>query len=174
VTASVLPGYVAGVPNRVVVMGVSGSGKSSIGRAIADRIGAAFVDADDLHPQANIDKMAAGVALDDADRLPWLESVLSELARDRAVVVACSALKRTYRDLLRATPGVMFVFLDVDAAVARDRVARRAGHFMKADMVDSQFAALERPGQEESDVVTLEANRPVDVVADAVTMAISG
>ena len=154
---------------RVVVMGVAGSGKSAVGVALADALGARFVDADGLHPEANVAKMSAGVPLTDDDRWPWLERVSDVLASGDPVVVACSALRRRYRDALRAAGGVRFVLLDVDQATATERAARRAGHFMGPGMVASQFAALERPAADEDDVIVVDASAPAaDVVAAAV------
>lgn len=129
--------------SRIVVMGPSGSGKSLVGAALAARLRARFVDGDDLHPRANVAKMASGTPLDDADRLPWLDAVALVLADQRPVVVACSALRRSYRDRIRATcPDAWFVELVVGATQLRDRVSRR-DHFMPATLLDSQLATLE-------------------------------
>lgn len=140
-------------PAMLVVMGVSGSGKSTVGGRLADALGYVFMDGDDLHPQANIDKMSAGVPLDDADRAPWLDAIAHwmrrELAAGRSAVIACSALKREYRDRLRrAGPAVRFVYLEVD----RDELARRMQgreHFMPPELLGSQLATLEAPGGDE-------------------------
>ncbi len=129
-----------------VLMGVSGCGKSSIGRALSITCDMTFVDGDDLHPQANIDKMASGQALDDADRAPWLEQVGDVLAQTPGpVVVGCSALKRSYRDIIRASVAEPVRFLHLDAAerVMLARVSARAGHFMPPSLLQSQFDALE-------------------------------
>lgn len=131
----------------VVVMGVSGSGKSTVGAALAQRLGVPFGDADDFHPEANIAKMAAGHALDDDDRAPWLAAIASWLA-DRAGttggVVTCSALKRRYRDRIVAdAPATVFVHLAGSREVIARRQASRPGHFMPASLLDSQFATLE-------------------------------
>lgn len=148
-------------------MGVAGSGKSAIARRLADRLHARFVEADDAHPPANVDKMAAGAALTDADRAPWLERLRDELGGTPPVVITCSALKRRYRDVLREAGGVRFVLLDIDPGTAADRVATRAGHFMPASLVASQFGDLELP-DDEPDVTIVDATRPVDdVVASA-------
>lgn len=153
---------------RIVVMGVAGSGKSTIGERIARQLGAGFVDADDLHPPANIEKMAAGIALSDEDRWPWLAAVADELRRSTSIVVACSALKRPYRSLLRRVPNVRFVMLVIEPELAVIRANQRAGHFMAASMVDSQFAALELPDSTETDVAIVDANSTAsDVVAAA-------
>lgn len=143
----------------MVVMGVAGSGKTTVGRQLADELAIDFVDGDDLHPPANVAKMSAGEPLDDDDRAPWLERVAEVLASDeRGAMVACSALKWSYRQLLRdrcraAGRPLRFVYLDVSPEVARQRVADRLGHFMGTQMVDSQFAALESPVGEPDVVV---------------------
>lgn len=129
-----------------VVMGVSGCGKSSVGCALSVTCDMTFVDGDDLHPKANIDKMARGEALDDADRLPWLKAVGETLARTAGpVVIGCSALKRAYRDIIRdrVPEPVRFLHLDAPPRVMLARVTARSGHFMPASLLDSQFAALE-------------------------------
>lgn len=129
--------------NRIVVMGPSGSGKSLVGAALAARLGARFVDGDDLHPRANVAKMAAGTPLDDDDREPWLDAVALVLVRQAPIVIACSALRRTYRDRIRATcADAWFVELVVPSAELRQRVSRR-DHFMPAALLDSQLATLE-------------------------------
>lgn len=142
----------------IVVMGVSGSGKSTLGRALADAHGWDFKEGDDLHPQANIDKMRAGEPLDDADRTPWLERVgvwmADELQAHRAGVISCSALKRSYRDRLRHIgSGLRFVFLDVPRSELLRRLQRR-DHFMPASLLDSQLRTLEVP-HDEPDVLTV-------------------
>ena len=153
----------------IVVMGVSGSGKTTVGRALAMRLDGAFVEGDDLHPDANVHKMRAGTPLTDDDRWTWLARVRTEMERlsvaGRTGVVACSALKRRYRDLLRGDeprgvagePGrVLFVYLRGERGEIHDRVEERAGaHFMPASLVASQFEALEEPGPDEG-ALTLE------------------
>ncbi len=134
----------------VVLMGVSGAGKTRIGRLLAAELGWAFLDADDLHPVANREKMASGRPLDDADRRPWLRRVRraieGRLERREAVVVACSALKRAYRDLLRRDlAGVQIVHLRGDAGLIASRLAAREGHFMPPGLLASQLEALEEP-----------------------------
>lgn len=135
-------------------MGVSGSGKSLVGAALAQAMGAEFAEGDSYHPPENIARMASGQALRDQDRWGWLDAIANEIARtDRsrgALVVTCSALKRAYRDRLRlASRHVLFVYLDVARDVAAARVANRKGHFMPASLIDSQFADLEPPAAEE-------------------------
>lgn len=144
---------------RIVVMGVAASGKTTVGRAVADELDLEFLDADAAHPAENIAKMAAGIPLTDADRAPWLERLRDALAGSDRIVITCSALKREYRDTLRtAADDVTFVFLDVPQAEIERRIRRRRNHFMKAEMVASQFAALERPSAEETDVVIIDAS----------------
>jgi gluconokinase len=133
----------------IVVMGVSGSGKTTIGQALARDLGWKFYDADNLHPKANIEKMRRGEPLNDADRAPWLIEVrelLLDVAEGRQnAAVACSALKESYRKFLRVRPDVVFIYLKVDLAVAQTRMAARAGHFMNPELAQSQFDALEEP-----------------------------
>ena len=133
----------------VVVMGVSGSGKSTVGAALAHALGVRFVDGDALHPAGNVAKMAAGIPLDDADRAPWLDAIGTVLAAG-PVVVACSALRRVYRDRLRAAaPSLELVFLDGNRELLASRMSVRPGHFMPASLLDSQLATLERPDADE-------------------------
>ena len=145
----------ASVPSWIVVMGVSGSGKSTVGSALAQRLRVPFIDADTLHPPTNIAKMAAGEPLDDDDRYPWLEEVGQWLADHRdGGVVACSALKRTYRDQLRAhCPRVEFLHLRGSPELIGSRLAARSGHFMPGALLQSQFDALEPLGPDERGVV---------------------
>ena len=148
-------------------MGVSGSGKSTFGTALAQDRGWVFVDGDDLHSPESIAKMRQEVPLTDNDRLPWLDAVGAILSDATAypggVVVACSALKRAYRDhLRRAAPHVGFIFLSVDRPTVQERLAARSHHFMPADLIESQFATLEAPSNGEADVLTLNANLPVN------------
>jgi len=142
---------------NVVVMGVSGSGKSTLARALADRRGATFVDADDHHPLENRQKMAAGLPLDDGNRAPWLASLAALLAdaarRGDPVVLACSALKRSYRDVLRGSLGkdeLRFLFLDVPRPLLETRLGGRAGHFFSPALLDSQLDTLEPPARAEA------------------------
>ena len=149
----------------VVVMGVSGSGKSTIAAGIAQLLSLDWVDGDELHSPASVAKMKAGIALDDADRWPWLDRIaarLADAARFPAGLVAtCSALKRSYRDRLRrGAPGVRFVFLDGPAAVIASRLAARQGHFMPSTLLASQLQTLELPGPDEDDVVHADIEQP--------------
>lgn len=134
----------------IIVMGVSGSGKSSVGEKIAQMIGAKFIDGDDLHPRANIQKMAGGNPLNDDDRAPWLERIrdaaYSLEHKNEVGVIVCSALKRQYRDQIRdGNSTVRFLFLDGDYDLILERIKARKGHFMKESMLKSQFDTLERP-----------------------------
>ena len=152
------------VPPLVTVMGVSGSGKTTVGAALAQRLGVSFADADDFHPAANVAKMSAGVPLDDLDRLPWLQTISLWLADHAATgaVVSCSALKRWYRTILReAAPDQIFVHLDGSPVVVARRVAGRPGHFMPTSLVSSQFATLEPLDPDETGVA-LDLDLPVD------------
>jgi len=134
----------------VILIGVSGSGKTTIGQLLAEDLSWQFYEGDDFHPQANIDKMRQGTPLTDADRAPWL-AALNRLIRDlvregRSAVVACSALKQTYRDrLLKDTRDVRVIYLKGDYDLIRKRLQERRGHFMKANLLASQFDALEEP-----------------------------
>lgn len=135
-------------PLCLVVIGVSGTGKTTMARLLAERLDLPFAEADDLHPPANIAKMSAGIPLDDADRRPWLESIGRRLREGEAggtgCVVACSALKRRYRDTLRAAcPGAFFLQLTAERKVLEQRIGDRTGHFMPKTLLDSQLAALE-------------------------------
>ncbi|OBJ84111.1 gluconokinase [Mycobacterium asiaticum] len=151
----------------VVVMGVSGSGKSTVGAALARRLGVPFEDADRLHPQANVDKMAAGEALTDADRHPWLDRVGAWLSNHRdGGVMCCSALKRTYRDQLRAhCDGIRFLHLHGTPELIESRMAGRTGHFMPASLLRSQFDTLEPLGPDERGVVVDLSHQGRDVAA---------
>ncbi len=163
---------------RVVVMGVTGCGKSSVGTALAASLGVPFADADGFHPESNVAKMTAGVSLTDADRWPWLDAIGEWLAGHPDSVVACSALKRSYRDRLRADAGaVVFVHLAARHSTLIARVARRSeteGHFAGTDLLDSQYATLEPLGFDEVggtiDVSHLTAREVSDEVADFIAM----
>jgi gluconokinase len=160
----------------VVIMGVSGAGKSTIGTLVARRLGLSFHDADDFHPAANIAKMSAGQPLTDEDRWPWLDAIGAHLQAHAATgcVVTCSALKRAYRDRLRAAaPGLRFVFLHGAQALVAARQAARQGHFMPASLVASQFATLEHPAPDEG-VIELDVDAPPDAIAARAIRALEG
>jgi carbohydrate kinase (thermoresistant glucokinase family) len=155
-------------PWRVVLMGVAGSGKSTVGGVLAQRHNARFIDGDDLHPASNIEKMASGTPLTDEDRWPWLAALRQAMRGEDHVVVACSALRRSYRDALRGAGHVRFVHLDVERERARRRLATRSGHFMPPDMVESQYEALEPPQEDETDVASVHETDDIASVADEV------
>jgi gluconokinase len=155
----------------IVVMGVSGSGKTTVGRLLADALGAEFAEGDAYHPPANIEKMRRGIPLEDADRWPWLHTLAAQierwLAAGTTVVLTCSALKQRYRDVLaQGRPGVRFVHLHGEKALIRRRLDRRRGHYMPPTLLDSQFAALEPPG----DAITVDvAGTPEAIAATIIT-----
>ena len=156
-------------------MGVSGCGKTAVGRQVAERWGAGFEDADDWHTEAAVAKMAAGEALTDEDRAPWLErlrdQVIGAVPEGSRGVLACSALRRRYREALRqGQSGVKFIYLSGSQALIAGRMAARRGHYMPSSLLDSQFAALEPPGPEEA--LTVAVDRPLDAVVEAVLQAI--
>jgi gluconokinase len=152
----------------VIVMGVAGSGKSTIGAALAEVLGCPFLDGDDVHPPANVAKVSRGEALTDADRAPWLAAIRQRI--DRAVergsdlVVACSALKRSYREFLGRGLTVSWVFLRGDDTLLRERMRQRTGHFMPAALLDSQLDALEEPG----DAIDVDVRAPVDAAVERI------
>ncbi|MGC1619644.1 MAG: gluconokinase [Candidatus Acidiferrum sp.] len=143
----------------VIVMGTTASGKTTIGSMLATRLGWEFVDADDFHPPANVEKMRHGIPLTDVDREPWLQALRDKIIQwhceTRNVVLACSALKQSYRDALRATSDVRFVYLKGTYELFIKRVLARKGHFAKQDLLASQFADLEEP----TDAITLDASK---------------
>ncbi len=158
----------------MVVMGVSGCGKSALGQALAAALGCPFVEGDDLHPPANRAKMAAGVPLDDEDRRPFLDGVARAIAapREGALVVACSALKRDYRQRILAAGEVVFLLPLADRETLLGRLRRRQGHFMPASLLESQLSTLELPSADEP-VVTLDGAWPVAVQVERALAALS-
>lgn len=162
----------------VVVMGVCGSGKSAVAAGLAGHLGWRAADADALHAPEAVARMRAGHALTDADRLPWLDRVGAALAagaRDAGVVMACSALRRAYRDRLRAAcPGLRFVFLDGSREVIAGRMALRRDHYMPVSLLDSQLMTLERPGAEEADVTRVDIEQPLPAVVQRAADALTG
>jgi carbohydrate kinase (thermoresistant glucokinase family) len=157
----------------IILMGVSGSGKSTVGVRLAQRLKRDFAEGDNFHPSANVIKMASGIPLHDEDRGPWLEALGvwldEELASGRKAVLACSALKRAYRDRLRR-PDVRFVYLKVSEQELQRRVKRRTGHFMPPSLLESQLADLEPPATE-NDAITVDASNP-DASVDAIIAAL--
>lgn len=163
-------------PPLVVVMGVSGSGKSTVGAALAERLGVPYIDADDLHPPANVAKMRGGTPLTDADRAPWLDTVGAELAghASTGLVVACSALRRVYRDRLRhPAPGTVFLHLTGDRDVLAGRLTGRRGHYMPPTLLDSQIDTLE-PLEDDEAGATLDVDRPVEELVAAGVAVVTG
>jgi gluconokinase len=159
-------------PAAIIVMGVSGSGKSTIGALLAERLGWPFADADGFHPAANVTKMAAGQPLTDEDRWPWLDAIAAHIGASRTagqpVVVACSALRRAYRERLRAGHGdLIFLHLSGAPEVIATRQAARQGHFMPPSLMASQFATLEDPAEEADAVIVSVSASPHEVVAAA-------
>lgn len=157
--------------SAVVVMGVAGSGKTSVGEEMGRRLGVRFRDADEFHPPANIAKMSSGIPLGDDDRWPWLDAIGKAIhdAAPGRIIVACSALKRAYRDRIVKAAGVpvQFVFLDGSVDTLRKRIGARRGHFMPASLLDSQLATLERPTPDEA-AITVMIERPVKAVVTEV------
>ncbi|MCP9993267.1 gluconokinase [Streptomyces albogriseolus] len=157
-------------PQVVVVMGVAGTGKTTIGPLLAARLGVPYAEGDDFHPQSNIAKMSAGTPLTDDDRWPWLDAI-GDWAQGRAGlggVVSCSALKRSYRDRLRAAaPGVVFVHLTGDRALIEDRMSHRQGHFMPTALLDSQFATLQPLEPDEVGIAVNVTGRPEEITERA-------
>ncbi|HEY2970227.1 MAG TPA: gluconokinase [Casimicrobiaceae bacterium] len=156
----------------VVLMGVCGCGKSTIGRALATELDWPFLDADAVHPQANVAKMAAGIPLTDDDRWPWFDRVVAEMRRCAAagkhLVVACSALKQAYRDRLASGGSVRFVYLKGDAKTIGPRLAARTGHFMPPSLLESQFATLEEP----ADAIVIDIVQPIEAQVAAISRAL--
>ena len=162
----------------IVVMGVSGSGKSVVGAALAEALGGRFAEGDRLHPPENISRMAAGMPLRDEDRWGWLDAIAMEIAeaerQGRTLVVACSALKRIYRDRLRrASPNLRLVYLEIGRDTTAARVAARKGHFMPATLIDSQFADLQPPTPDEGPLMLDATRNPDELVASAVSAILS-
>ncbi len=159
---------------RIVIMGVSGCGKSSVGRALADRLAIPYRDGDDLHPAANVEKMRRGIPLTDADRWPWLDCVAHVLAKAAPVIIGCSALKRAYRDRIRAGAGgpVRFVHLAGSRDLIAARMATRKDHYMPLSLLDNQFAALEPPGPEEA--ITVRIDQPLDAITHDILAHLPG
>ena len=153
----------------IIIMGVSGSGKSTVGKLVAERISGFFIDGDDLHPAANIKKMKDGIPLEDADRWPWLDCIVQSVQKrmmDQPVVVACSALKKSYRERLSLIP-YHLVYLEGHQSKIKARLLKRKGHFMPTDLVDSQFADLEAP----KDGLVVQVTWPVEIIVEHILKA---
>lgn len=163
-------------PRHIVLMGVSGAGKSTIGELLGARLGLPYMDGDDLHSQANIDKMANGIPLTDEDRWPWLTDIGDWLQEHAdGGIIGCSALKRTYRDAIRiAAPGAVFVHVHGDYALLRSRMEHRPGHFMPSSLLDSQMAILEPLAEDEPGAVFDIADPPRVLVDKAEKWLTSG
>jgi gluconokinase len=162
-------------PSVIVVMGVSGSGKTTLARGLAERLQWEFQEGDDLHPKANVEKMARGEPLTDDDRRPWLEAIGRWMDQRRAqgssAVMTCSALRRTYRDQLRrGRPDVVFCHVTVDPEVLRRRLEQRRGHYMPPSLLPSQLATLEPLESDEPGVTVSAAGDPDQVLADALAL----
>jgi gluconokinase len=157
----------------VILMGVSGVGKTTVGLLLAKALDAEFAEGDSYHPKANIEKMRRGIPLDDEDRRPWLETLSAEigrwLAEDRTVVLACSALRQAYRDVLVASrPGVHLVHLVGEEALLRSRLAQRRGHYMPPSLLSSQLATLEHP----KDAITVDVSGTPEVIVEQILSAL--
>jgi gluconokinase len=159
-------------PHAIIIMGVSGCGKSSVGAAVSEALGLEFVEGDQLHPAANVEKMSKGIPLTDEDRIPWLDvigaTMKATLARSEGLVVSCSALKRSYRDRLRAAVdgNLVFVYLHGSKELLTRRMGERKGHFMPPSLLESQLAALETPTGEPG-VATVDIDDTIDGIAKA-------
>jgi carbohydrate kinase (thermoresistant glucokinase family) len=156
-------------PTALILMGVSGCGKTSVGLQLSQRLGWPFYDGDDFHPRENVEKMATGIPLDDNDRVPWLkilrDLIARHLARGESVLLACSALKQSYRDQLAdGNLGTVFVHLKGDYDLILSRMQARAGHYMKAEMLQSQFATLEAP----ADALTVDIGVNLDRITEEI------
>ena len=159
-----------------VVMGVSGSGKSAVGERLSERLGWRFLDADDFHPEANVAKMSRGEPLDDSDRAPWLtrlrEIINEHLKEDRPLIFACSALKERYRKRLRVDRRVGFIYLEGDFDLILERMNSREDHFMKSEMLKSQFEALEEP--DPGDALSVDISPSLEEVVESVAVKLRG
>ena len=157
----------------IVVMGVSGSGKTTVAAMLAAALGVDFLEGDDLHPRSNVEKMKSGTPLTDADRLPWLQTIARKIdewrAEGKGGVVTCSALKRAYRDILiDKRPEVRLVYLKGSHQLIHDRMAARRGHFMPVGLLDSQFAVLQEPGPDERPIAVDIGGTPAEIVAEVI------
>lgn len=159
---------------RIVIMGVSGCGKSSVGMLLAERLGISYRDGDDLHPPENVERMRAGIPLTDEFRWPWLDRISHVLSSEAPVIVGCSALRRVYRDRIRANSGgpVRFVHLTGSRDLIAQRMALRTGHYMPLSLLDSQFKTLEPPGADEA--LSVSIDRPLPELIDIIYSSLQG
>ncbi|SIR10428.1 gluconate kinase, SKI family [Rhizobium sp. RU33A] len=159
---------------RLVIMGVAGCGKSTVGAALSEQLQIPYEDGDDLHSADAVEKMRAGIPLGDDDRWPWLDRIAHALRSEVPLIIGCSALRRSYRDRIRAGAGgdVTFVHLAGDRDLIASRMASRAGHYMPLSLLDSQFATLERPGPDEAIEVTID--QPMDAIVGQVLSHLGG
>ena len=156
-------------PQALILMGVSGSGKTAVGELLSQKLGWPFFDGDDFHPKENVAKMAAGIPLDDQDRIPWLlilhDLIAEHLADEKSILLACSALKQTYRDLLLdGNPNTLFIHLKGEFGLIMGRMQARAGHYMKPEMLKSQFETLEEP----ADALTVDIGQNLDRITEEI------
>ncbi|QEE45223.1 gluconokinase [Rhizobium sp. WL3] len=159
---------------RVVIMGVAGCGKSTVGAALSEQLDIPYQDGDGLHSAEAVEKMREGIPLTDEDRWPWLDRIADALESDAPLIIGCSALRRSYRDRIRAGAGgpVTFVHLAGDRDLIASRMASRAGHYMPLSLLDSQFATLERPGPDEAIEVTID--QPMNAIVGQVLSHLGG
>ena len=159
---------------RLVIMGVAGCGKSTVGAALSEQLGIPYQDGDDLHSADAVRKMSSGTPLADEDRWPWLDRIAETLRNEAPLIIGCSALRRAYRDRIRAGAGgdVTFVHLAGDRDLIASRMASRAGHYMPLSLLDSQFATLERPGPDEAIEVAIE--QPMEAIVGQVLSTLGG
>ncbi len=165
------------VGKSFILMGVSSTGKTSVGTAVAQQLGIKLIDGDDLHPRANIVKMGQGQPLNDEDRAPWLERIrdaaFSLEQKSEVGIIVCSALKKKYRDQIRdGNDNVKFIFLHGSFELILERMRQRKGHFMKEEMLKSQFETLEVPGVEETDVIAIDINGSFEEVVERCVKAV--
>lgn len=160
----------------VVLMGVSGSGKTVVGKALAQKLKADFIDGDNLHSQRNVDKMAAGIPLTDEDRMDWLKLIAKvghdHISHNKTCIIACSALKKSYRDLLREdNPSMLFVYLKGSFDLISKRIAQRSHQYMPTSLLKSQFDTLEEPKDDEKDVLAVSIDQEISAIVNDVANA---
>jgi gluconokinase len=159
---------------RLVIMGVAGCGKSTVGAALSEKLGIPYRDGDDLHSTEAVEKMRAGIPLTDDDRWPWLDRIANTLKGDAPLIIGCSALRRAYRDRIRAGAGGLVTFLHLagDRDLIASRMASRTGHYMPLTLLDSQFATLERPGPDEAIEVSID--QPMETIVGQILSHLEG